>query len=96
MHTGTSSAALVILFCFHSMTAEVKKDNNESIPKHVEDFAETSVNNEPDDEFVSESHQASSKDMAEADEAMKKLGISDKVSLPYLSQQKIWGNACNF
>jgi len=62
----------------NSMTAEVKKDNNESIPKHVEDFAETSVNNEPDDEFVSEAHQASSKDMAEADEAMKKLGISDK------------------
>ena len=83
--------ALVTLFCF-SMTAEVKKDNNESIPKHVEDFAETSVNNEPDDEFVSESHQASSKDMAEADEAMKKLGISDKVSLPYLSQQKINSN----
>jgi len=29
-----------------------------------------------DDEFVSELHQASSKDMAEADEAMKKLGLS--------------------
>ena len=74
------------------MTADVKKDNNESIPKHVEDFAETSVNNEPDDEFVSEAHQASSKDMAEADEAMKKLGISDKVVLPYLSQQKLNSN----
>merc|ERR1711890_196467 len=29
-----------------------------------------------DDEFVSELHQASSKDMAEADDAMKKLGLS--------------------
>ena len=36
-------------------------------------------NNDHDDEFVSDLHQASSKDIAEADEAMKKLGLT-KVS----------------
>lgn len=39
-----------------------------------------SINNEGstnhDDEFVSDLHQASSKDIAEADEAMKKLGLT--------------------
>jgi len=33
-------------------------------------------NNDHDDEFVSDLHQASSKDIAEADEAMKKLGLT--------------------
>lgn len=57
-----------------SLSTEAKKDSsNKVIP--VDDFTEKSVNPDHDDEFVSESHQASSKDLAEADEAMKKLGI---------------------
>ena len=36
-----------------------------------------------DDEFVSDLHQASSKDIAEADEAMKKLGLT-KVCFSFL------------
>jgi len=44
-----------------------------------EDDLEGTENNgsaEPDEEFVSDSHQVSSKDLAEADEAMKKLGLA--------------------
>lgn len=43
--------------------------------KPVEDDTEGPSNPEHDDEFVSDSHQVSSKDLAEADEAMKKLGL---------------------
>jgi len=58
-----------------SMSTDAKKDSsNKMIP--VDDYTEKPVGQDHDDEFVSESHQASSKDLAEADEAMKKLGIA--------------------
>ena len=43
--------------------------------KAIEDDIEGQNSGEHDDEFVSDSHQVSSKDLAEADEAMKKLGL---------------------
>merc|ERR1711915_356344 len=53
----------------------VKKEKKD-IMKHVEDDSDNQTSGEADDEFVSDLHQASSKDLAEADEAMKKLGLS--------------------
>lgn len=58
-----------------SLSTEAKKDSSNKIVP-VDDFTEKSVNPDHDEDFVSESHQASSKDLAEADEAMKKLGIA--------------------
>ena len=49
--------------------------SGEERTKPVEDDTEGPSNPEHDDEFVSDSHQVSSKDLAEADEAMKKLGL---------------------
>ena len=58
------------------MSTDVKKENKET-PKPVDDDSDNQpAATEHDDEFVSELHQASSKDLAEADEAMKKLGLS--------------------
>jgi len=60
----------------NSMSTDVKKENKET-PKPVDDDSDNQpAATEHDDEFVSELHQASSKDLAEADEAMKKLGLS--------------------
>ena len=51
--------------------------NKASEPAAVEDDDSINTpNTDPDDEFVSDLHQASSKDIAEADEAMKKLGLT--------------------
>ena len=59
-----------------SMTTDVKKEKK-AAPKPVDDESDNQTTSaEHDDEFVSELHQASSKDLAEADEAMKKLGLS--------------------
>jgi len=60
------------------MTEDNKREKQVSgTHKPVEDSIDT---NHPtadhDDEFVSDLHQASSKDIAEADEAMKKLGLT--------------------
>ena len=58
------------------MSNEVKKESKEA-PKPVDDDSDNQASTtEHDDEFVSDLHQASSKDLAEADEAMKKLGLS--------------------
>jgi len=62
----------------NSMTEDNKREKQVSgTHKPVEDSIDT---NHPtadhDDEFVSDLHQASSKDIAEADEAMKKLGLT--------------------
>merc|ERR1712117_834292 len=60
----------------NSMSNEVKKESKEA-PKPVDDDSDNQASTtEHDDEFVSELHQASSKDLAEADEAMKKLGLA--------------------
>jgi len=63
----------------NSMSAETttKKEKPCPLPKAVDD--DTSDNptaTDGDDEFVSELHQASSKDVADADEALKKLGLA--------------------
>jgi len=63
----------------HSMTEDSKREKQVSgNHKPVEDNIENSSQaaGDHDDEFVSDLHQASSKDIAEADEAMKKLGLT--------------------
>merc|ERR1719228_859668 len=62
----------------NSMSADVKKEKQDkSVPKPVDDDSDNPpASTDQDDEFVSDLHQASSKDLAEADEAMKKLGLS--------------------
>merc|ERR1719357_2171348 len=59
----------------NSMSNDVKKEKKD-VMKPVEDDSDNQTSGEADDEFVSDLHQASSKDLAEADEAMKKLGLS--------------------
>jgi len=60
----------------NSMSTDVKKEKK-AAPKPVDDDSDNQPSTaEHDDEFVSDLHQASSKDLAEADEAMKKLGLS--------------------
>ena len=63
---------------FFSMTEGSKKEIKKNTSAGPVD--DDSINNEGstnhDDEFVSDLHQASSKDIAEADEAMKKLGLT--------------------
>merc|ERR1712128_404 len=60
----------------NSMSTDVKKEKK-AAPKPVDDDSDNQPTTaEHDDEFVSDLHQASSKDLAEADEAMKKLGLS--------------------
>ena len=61
------------------MTEDSKREKQVSgNHKPVEDNIENSSQaaGDHDDEFVSDLHQASSKDIAEADEAMKKLGLT--------------------
>jgi len=54
-----------------------KEKKTTSLPAPLEDDDNLNPSSgDQDDEFVSELHQASSKDLAEADEAMKKLGLS--------------------
>ena len=68
------------------MTEDSKREKQVSgNHKPVEDNIESSSQaaGDHDDEFVSDLHQASSKDIAEADEAMKKLGLT-KVCLPLI------------
>jgi len=58
--------------------ATVKKETKKAVSaKVVEEEGEgvAPSTQDHDDEFVSDSHQVSSKDLAEADEAMKKLGL---------------------
>jgi len=57
-----------------SITQE-KKDKVEA-KRSVDEDVDGSVNPDPEDEFVSDEHQVSSSDLKEADEAMKKLGIT--------------------
>jgi len=60
----------------NSMSTDVKKEKK-AAPKPVDDDSDNQTTSaEHDDEFVSDLHQASLKDLAEADEAMKKLGLS--------------------
>merc|ERR1711983_143693 len=65
-------------FELSSMTEGSKKEIKKNTSAGPVD--DDSINNEGstnhDDEFVSDLHQASSKDIAEADEAMKKLGLT--------------------
>ena len=68
---------------FSSMTEETKKKkerNTTAGPVDDDSINNEGASNDHDDEFVSDLHQASSKDIAEADEAMKKLGLT-KVTL---------------
>ena len=68
------------------MTEDSKREKQPSgNHKPVEDNIENSSQaaGDHDDEFVSDLHQASSKDIAEADEAMKKLGLT-KVCFSFL------------
>ena len=54
-----------------------RKDKQATSNKPIDDDnIDAAASNDHDDEFVSELHQASSKDIAEADEAMKKLGLT--------------------
>jgi len=59
-------------------TTHTSAPPSSSLARPVDDDPHSHLPTSPDqdDEFVSELHQASSKDMAEADEAMKKLGLS--------------------
>ena len=61
-----------------SMSEDTKKDKTVDKAKDTKPVDDENINasNDHDDEFVSELHQASSKDIAEADEAMKKLGLT--------------------
>jgi len=64
----------------NSITEDSKKEKqtlktNKPVDDDSINVGEAS-NNDHDDEFVSDLHQASSKDIAEADEAMKKLGLT--------------------
>ena len=68
---------------FSSMTEDTKKRkerNTTAGPVDDDSINNEGASNDHDDEFVSDLHQASSKDIAEADEAMKKLGLT-KVTL---------------
>ena len=61
------------------MTEGARKDkqsNTTNKPIDDDNIENTATSNDHDDEFVSDLHQASSKDIAEADEAMKKLGLT--------------------
>ena len=59
------------------MTEGTKKEKQHNTTKPVDDDSiNNGASNDHDDEFVSDLHQASSKDIAEADEAMKKLGLT--------------------
>jgi len=62
----------------NSLATDNNKDKKTtSLPGPLEDDDHLNPSSgDQDDEFVSELHQASSKDLAEADEAMKKLGLS--------------------
>ena len=76
------------------MTEGTKKEKQQNTTKPVDDESiNNGASNDHDDEFVSDLHQASSKDIAEADEAMKKLGLTKvKIiifigkTLPYLTK----------
>ena len=62
-----------------SMTEGSKKEikkNTSAGPVDDDSINNEGSSNDHDDEFVSDLHQASSKDIAEADEAMKKLGLT--------------------
>ena len=61
------------------MTEDSKKEikkNTSAGPVDDDSINNEGASNDHDDEFVSDLHQASSKDIAEADEAMKKLGLT--------------------
>ena len=59
------------------MTEGTKKEKQQNTTKPVDDESiNNGASNDHDDEFVSDLHQASSKDIAEADEAMRKLGLT--------------------
>jgi len=61
----------------NSMATDSHKEKKTSLPGPLEDDDNLNPSGaDQDDEFVSELHQASSKDLAEADEAMRKLGLS--------------------
>ena len=68
------------------MTEDSKKEKKEvkRTSGPVDDDSINNPANDADDEFVSDLHQASSKDIAEADEAMKKLGLT-KVAIKALN-----------
>ena len=62
-----------------SMTEDSKREKQISgnhKPVQDENIDTNQASEDHDDEFVSDLHQASSKDIAEADEAMKKLGLT--------------------
>lgn len=66
-------------FELSSMTEGSKKEikkNTSAGPVDDDSINNEGSTNDHDDEFVSDLHQASSKDIAEADEAMKKLGLT--------------------
>ena len=77
------------------MTEETKKKKERSTtagPVDDDSINNEGASNDHDDEFVSDLHQASSKDIAEADEAMKKLGLT-KVTLRLLLNELV-GDLC--
>ena len=79
--TDTSKATLhSTSICNCSMTEDHKRDKQDSgnhNPLQDDHSIDTNqATGDHDDEFVSDLHQASSKDIAEADEAMKKLGLT--------------------
>merc|ERR1719486_303418 len=57
-------------------TRKKKERNTTAGPVDDDSINNEGASNDHDDEFVSDLHQASSKDIAEADEAMKKLGLT--------------------
>ena len=77
------------------MTEETRKKKERSTtagPVDDDSINNEGASNDHDDEFVSDLHQASSKDIAEADEAMKKLGLT-KVTLRLLLNELV-GDLC--
>ena len=72
------------LYCTHQFTCSMtedhkreKQDSGNHNPLQDDHSIDTNqATGDHDDEFVSDLHQASSKDIAEADEAMRKLGLT--------------------
>jgi len=61
-----------------SVEEDKSADESSKAGADEEDTSRTEFETQQDDEFISDSHQVSTSDLLEADEAMKKLGLSEK------------------
>ena len=69
--------------------ARKEKQATSNKPIDDDNIENAAASNDHDDEFVSELHQASSKDIAEADEAMKKLGLTKVCKKQYSGEFEV-------